>query len=71
MNNKYFEIYSKRTNRMTAILFFISAIILTGYIRIQLFPQPELKKIVEEHAYKEKTIIGNRGKITDTKNHGG
>ena len=68
MNNKYFEIYSKRMNRMTAILFMILIIILTGYGKIQLLNQPELKNIVEKHAYKNKTIIGNRGKILDANN---
>ena len=68
MNNKYFEIYSKRMNRMTTILFMILIIILTGYGKIQLLNQPELKNIVEKHAYKNKIIIGNRGKILDTNN---
>jgi len=68
MNNKYFEIYSKRMNRMTVLLLFISTIILGGYVNIQLFEQPELKNIIETHGYKEKTIVGNRGKITDRNN---
>ena len=68
MNNKYFEIYSKRMNRMTVLLLFISTIILGGYVNIQLFEQPELKNIIETHGYKERTIVGNRGKITDRNN---
>ena len=65
MNNKYFELYSKRINRMTAVLLSISIIIIFGYIKIQLFAQPNLKNIILKHGYKEKTILGNRGRIID------
>ena len=39
-------------NRMTAILFMILIIILTGYGKIQLLNQPELKSIVEKEGIK-------------------
>ena len=68
MNNKYFEIYSKRINRISAILFLVSFIILSCFFNLQLLPHPELKNIILKHGYREKTVIGSRGKITDSNN---
>ena len=65
MNNKYFEIYSKRINRMTIVILIPTIIILIGYINIQLLPQPDLESIVSKDGYKERTIFGDRGKIID------
>ena len=52
---------------MTTVILISSIIILLGYVNIQLFPQPNLKYILDKDGYKERIIFGDRGKIIDTK----
>ena len=65
MNNKYLEAYSKRISRMSLCIFLCAFIILGCFFNLQVLPHPELKNIVLNHGYIQKTIIGNRGKIID------
>ena len=65
MNNKYLEAYSKRINYMNLCLSMCVVIILGCFFNLQVLPHPDLKKVVINHGYIQKTIIGNRGKIVD------
>ena len=62
MNNKYFEIYSKRINRFNILLAILSIFIIVGFFNLQILPHPELseqiKKMIEkECCQKERSTI--------------
>ena len=66
MNNKYLEAYSKRVNHMSLCIFLCAFIILCCFFNLQILPHPDLKKVVMDHGYTYKKIVGSRGKIFDT-----
>jgi len=66
--NKYFENYSKNINRINILIVLFALIILINFFSNQIISNPPLKKLITKHGYKEKTIYGKRGKITDSKN---
>ena len=68
MNNKYFEIYSRRINRLNFLIIFISIFILFNFFKLQFFHHPDLSKQLKKDSIKTKTVIGNRGKILDRNN---
>ena len=68
MNNKYLEAYSRRINGMTLCITLIAFSILGCFFNLQVLPHPGLKKVVMNHGYKNKIIIGDRGKIVDVNN---
>ena len=68
MNNKYLKAYSKRINRMNLCIFLCAFIILACFFNLQVLPHPDLKKVVMNHGYIQKTVIGHRGKIFDVNN---
>ncbi|MBI72753.1 MAG: hypothetical protein CMG61_04890 [Candidatus Marinimicrobia bacterium] len=65
MNNKYFEMYSKRINNLNVIIIFISLYILFNFFYLQIFDHPELSNQINKDSIKTKTSIGERGKILD------
>ena len=68
MNNKYFEIYSKRINRFNIIISAFSLLILSFFFIIQILPNKELEAALKKAGFREKIIIGARGNITDRNN---
>ena len=68
MNNKYFEIYSKRINRFNTLIITISIVIISCFFKIQILPNPTLHKQINKAGYKHKLAIGDRGKILDRNN---
>tara|TARA_Y100001970_G_scaffold294159_1_gene447686 strand:+ start:10355 stop:12307 length:1953 start_codon:yes stop_codon:yes gene_type:complete len=68
MNNKYFEIYSKRINRFNIIISAFSLLILSFFFIIQILPNKELEDALKKAGFREKIIIGARGNITDRNN---
>ena len=65
MNSKYFEKYSKRLNRMSLIIVLFAFILLSGFIYIQVPKHPDLENKILKDGFREKIIIGDRGKIVD------
>ena len=68
MNNKYLEAYSRKINHITICTCLCAFIILACFFNLQVLSHPELKEIVMDHGYIQKTIIGDRGKIVDANN---
>ena len=69
MNNKYFEIYSKRINNLNVIIICISLYILFNFFYLQIFDHPELSNQINKDSIKTRTSIGDRGKILDRNKH--
>ena len=69
MNNKYFDIYSKRINRFNILLAIISIFIIVCFFNLQILPHPKLSEQIKKDGFKQKTIIGLRGKIIDRNNN--
>ena len=65
MNNKYFEMYSKRINNLNVIIICISLYILSNFFYLQIFNHPELSSQINKDSIKTRTSIGERGKILD------
>ena len=65
MNNKYFEMYSKRINNLNVIIICISLYILSNFFYLQIFDHPELSSQINKDSIKTRTSIGERGKILD------
>ena len=65
MNNKYFEMYSKRINNLNVIIICISLYILFNFFYLQIFNHPELSNQINKDSIKTRTSIGERGKILD------
>lgn len=65
MNNKYFEMYSKRINNLNVIIICISLYILSNFFYLQIFNHPELSSQIKKDSIKTRTSIGERGKILD------
>ena len=55
-------------NRFNILLVIISTIIIACFFNIQILPHPELSKQIKRDGFKQKTIIGLRGKIADRNN---
>ena len=68
MNNKYFEIYSKRINRFNIIISIFSFIIISCFFRIQILPNSNLSNQLKKAGFREKIVIGARGNISDRNN---
>ena len=68
MNNKYFETYSKRINRFNIIISVFSFIIISYFFRLQILPNSDLVFELKKAGFREKTIIGARGNISDRNN---
>ena len=69
MNNKYFEMYSKRINNLNVIIISISLYILFNFFYLQIFDHPELSNQINKDSIKTRTSIGDRGRILDRNKH--
>ena len=67
--NKYFNIYSKRINRINLVIILFGFFILSKYLLVQLNTNKYLDNIINNHGYKYREILGNRGKILDSNNN--
>ena len=67
--NKYFNQYSIRINRFNLMIILFGAIILSKYFFIQFKTNTYLDSIIDDHGYKYRKSIGQRGKILDSNNN--
>ena len=62
---KFFEQYSKRINYLNVLIIIINVLIIIRFLNVQVINNDNYKKNALNKGQREKTIYGERGKITD------